>query len=58
MHERLLSSMKTSNFDPGKPNEDCKKKDPNNRSSNFEAVVSDEKNCNQCPMQDDVHRFW
>ena len=31
--------------------------DPIDRSSNFEAAVSDKKNAH-CPLQDGVHRVW
>ena len=33
--ERLLSSMKTSKYDPSKPDEDSNRRDPKSRSSNF-----------------------
>ena len=41
--ERFLSSMKTSEYDPGEPTGDSKKRNPKDRSSSFEAVVSDKK---------------
>ena len=40
VHERLLSNIKTSKYDPGKPNEDSERRDPKNRSSNLEAAVT------------------
>ena len=58
VHERVLSSLKTSKYDPVKPNADSKNRDQKDRSSNFEAVVSDKRNTNQCPLQDGVHRIW
>ena len=41
-----------------KPNADSEKRDQKDRSSNFETVVSDKRNTNQCPLQDGVHRIW
>ena len=35
-----------------------KRMDPKDRSSIFQAFVSDKKNSNHCPLQDGVHRFW
>ena len=58
VHERLLSFMKASRYDLGKPNGVSKRGDSKNRSDNFEAVVSDKKNTNQCPLQDGFHRIW
>ena len=50
--------MKASKYDPGKPNGDSKRRDPKDRSSNFEPVVIDKKNASQCPLPDGVHRIW
>ena len=58
VHERLLSSLKTSKYNPVKPNADSKKRYQKDRSSNFEAVVSDKKSTNECPLQDGVHHIW
>ena len=58
VHERLLSSMKTSKFYPAKPNGDSNRRDPKDRSCNFEAVVSDKRSTNQYPLQEGVHRIW
>ena len=43
---------------PASPNEDPEKQDSKDRSSNFEAVVSDKYSTNQCPLQEGVHRIW
>ena len=58
VHERLLSSLKTSNYDPAKPHAHSKKWDEKDRSSNFEAVVSDKRSSDQRPLKDGVHRIW
>ena len=58
VQERLLSSMKTSKLDPGEPNGYSRERDPSDRSSNFEAVVSGKKSISQWPLQDSVHRNW
>ena len=56
--ERVLSSLKVSEYDPGNSDWDFKRTDPKDRSSNFEAVVSDKMSFNQRPLQDDVSRIW
>ena len=58
VQERLLSSMKTSKLDPGKPNGDSKERDPRDRSSKIEVVLSGKRSINQWPLHDSVHRNW
>ena len=46
VYGQLLSSMKTSRYDPFESNGDSSKKDPKDRRINFAAVVSDKRSTN------------
>ena len=56
MQEQLVSNMKMSRYDSGKSNGVSEKKDPKQRSSNFEAVVNDKTSTNHSPLPDGIHR--
>ena len=56
VHERLLSSMKTSKYDPGQSNGVSEKIDPKERNSNSKTVVGDKRSNYQCPLQDGILR--
>ena len=58
VHDQLLSSKKTSKYDPGKSHGVSLKRGSKNCSSDFEAVVIDKKTTNQCPLKDGVHSIW